>query len=202
MNRVRAFGVSALLVALVVVCGSAEGSHAQTPFGFVPDTGPASYEFCKSSEPHWYDCTTAPRPHPDFGSYLILYVDGIGTCVIKGVGKTILDSGYGSKTKAAVDKIRDQLTKRYGRFTEKYDKVFGRLWRDPEYWLMGLYKADRFYTYVWERASGSENFGKIAKLGVTAKAAGSTTGYVVVEFYTEKYDQCNQEISNRESEAF
>ena len=58
--------------------------------------------------------------HPDFGGYIGKATPCLGVVGIRAVGSAIEDDEFGIKTRAAVDKIYGQLSRRYGT-TKKMD---------------------------------------------------------------------------------
>ncbi len=62
-------------------------ADSANPFGFMTNTHPLEYEYCKK-EPglfrnHGYKCSSAPRPHPDLLEYRLFFVEKVGVCYIE-----------------------------------------------------------------------------------------------------------------------
>ena len=87
MNRLLIFG----LAFVVAGVGSARAA-SENPFGFETHKHPLEYEYCKRERDkeivffrsHGYLCSSAPRPHPDFHRYWVMYVEEVGVCIIIG----------------------------------------------------------------------------------------------------------------------
>ena len=180
-------------------------TYAGEPFGFDINKDPNNYKFCKKSErrPHWWICKSAPRPHSAFETYLLQYVGEIGVCTIKGLGKIIRNDAYGTRTISAIDKLHDQLAKKYGEGKKRDLLRHGSIWNEPRDWIMGIRKRERIYAYTWfTKTDGFQPVGNVKQLTVVAKADRSGGGYAVVEFNLTTTNKCDKKIEEDESKSF
>jgi len=174
------------------------------PFGLDLDKHPALYGCSQyQDDKYWFLCGTVPKPHPEFEEYAVQYVEGVGICFVGAIGKTIRNDSYGITTKRRVDAIAKQLKPKYGIETEKIDELFyGSIWDEPDDWMMGIRKNERFYIYAWQPEDGFKPVGEVAHLGVFAQAVSSHAGYVKLDFFFKREPQCDAIIEKAGRDAF
>ena len=169
------------------------------PFGFEFGAGADALRGCSEGNGGMWNCPTAPDPHPEFEFYIVQYTNETGICFIKGVGNDIRDNRFGSSSKIRLDEIRDQISLKYGEATKTDFLVPGALWSEPDEWLMSLRQKERFFAYEWPLDTPIDG---VTEVYASVSALNSSTGYVVVEFYSEKNDRCDEIISNDEGSSF
>ncbi|MFB2776804.1 hypothetical protein [Shewanella xiamenensis] len=134
-----------------------------------------------------------PIPHDQFESYVVKIGEKSGLCWIKGIGKSIASNGYGLQLKGAFDEFETKLDKRYG-IHERTDFLMpASIWKDPQDWMMGLVKADRYLMSVWkgEKTSLPNDLSSIALI---AQAESSSSGYLALEYSFSNKEACDTEI--------
>lgn len=147
-----------------------------------------------------YLLNTAPKPHGAFEKYVAVIGDVSGLCVVRGIGKDITSSRHGIQLKTSFNEMDATLSELYGS-SEKTDRLLpGSIWKEPEDWMMGLVKEERFLFAKWPRK------GQVLKndldsvfLGVRAKS--SDTGYLVLEYLFQNHEQCDEESKAAEKSA-
>ncbi len=191
-------GMAGLLCASAAMAG---------PFGFdLEDSRKPSkaYSFCEETDRGKffnYGCTTAPKAHPDMEYYRVSFVEGVGVCGVKGMGKDIPDNPRGYYTRSNTDKIANQIKSKYGPWSEADDYLlYNSIGDESEYWMMSVKQENRHYYYMWDLKNRSIN--GIDEIYVAAKATGMNTGYVIVEFLTPLEDICDQAINKIGSDVF
>ena len=169
------------------------------PFGLdVESFNPVAGK-CELKQPNLYSCNV-PKPHPDIESYIVKFVENVGICLIKGISEDIPDSRYGIDTKSKTDEIAAQLTPKYGKNTEFIDNLLpGSIWDQPEDWMMGLIKEERFYMYVWKP---NEPVDGIISIYLAAQNTNTDNGYFAVEFHTSKSAECEAAIEKGSADSF
>ena len=166
------------------------------PFGFdtTSKRNPAAvYSYCVDiGEDHYYykkfECTSAPKPHPDMEFYSISFNKSIGICIIEGYSDVISDNRRGEFIKSKTDDIANQIKIKYGEWTRKND-IFSSdsLWGNPQNWLYSMLQGYRHYSYQWELIRPTYG---IDSIYVWAKALDVDKGYVLIQFDTTLYDKC------------
>ena len=182
------------------------GAAIAGPFGFdlKSSVEPSRlYSFCEETDSGWfnYDCTTAPKPHPDMEFYLVSFVQGVGVCGVKGVGKDVLDNRFGDYTRSEVTRIANQVKLKYGSWSKRFDDIdsYNPLWDHPADWMMSILEEEKYYGYEW---IFSKQRNGIEEIHVLASAINQGTGYVIVEFYTTLEDFCEKAIQRRWADVF
>lgn len=171
------------------------------PFGF-DDTAAPDPSFCtkRDSGGLWYECTSAPKPHPNFEYYLIKYHESTGTCFLKGIGKTIETNVYGTSLKSSMEKLESQISSVYGAAVDNLDRLLpGSIWDEPEDYMMSLRKNERIRIIKWETDSAQYGFRTIY-LG--AGALSVETAYINIEYYYPSDDQCEKISEESEASSF
>ena len=97
------------------------------PFGFETNKHPLKYEYCqKEKDPkksglrgHGYKCSSAPRPHPDFQEYFLLFVEDVGLCSIQAASNVFSGRGQVAPAEEKFEMFKGQIAKKYGPPTSK-----------------------------------------------------------------------------------
>lgn len=190
------------VLAAALVLGAASMAHAEVaePFGFKMGDPVSKYPQCVVYEerPTLFNCKTASKPHPDMDFYIVEATPQTGICFVKGVGSDISATLSGYEVKAKVDRLHDQIAKRYGVRGELINFVEpGSIWDKPENFMMALSRKE--VTYAWRGEELAENV-KIFWVG--ARAGDTNVAYPVVEFYYSNYDECSAITKDVGSDAF
>ena len=160
-------------IALVLISFCSLKAFSQTgdgPFGYDIGANVDSYSDCTSMDgnPGYYRCTAPAKPHPDMEMYLVQAFPSTGVCLIKGIGKDIDENGWGSTTKAAIDRIVTQIESVYGSSTDETDLLMPTsIWDENDEWLMGIKQDDRYYFYTWDTDDGYQPKKNIRNLYTT-----------------------------------
>lgn len=184
---------------LVVKAQSYDG-----PFGFDVGSDISEYANCsKLDQPGIYQCSSAKKPHPDIEFYVVKHFDEVGICWIKGIGNDINDNGYGTNTKAQVDKIKSQIEGVYGDSTKSFNFLSaGSIWDEGNDWMMGVVREERYYNFFWTEDDGYIKIKKIDSIYLTANALSSSKGYFSIEFAGENKDRCDSIANSEGASAF
>lgn len=131
-----------ILVVLGTFIAGNLGARAESknPFGFETNKHPLEYEYCKQKKDpkkpdlrgHGYTCNSAPRPHPDFQEYLLLFVEDVGLCSIQAVSNVFAVDPANEK----FEMFKGQITKKYGPpLLKTPNRRMGGLWyaRKPQH---------------------------------------------------------------------
>ena len=128
------------LLSVIVMVPPPAQAESDNPFGFEIQPHPLQYEYCKpippesfGGMPHWYKCSSAPRPHPYLQEYLLFFVDEVGLC-------TILARSWGFRTH------KDQLETVVRAFNRQISKTYGPPTSQSD--------SDSEYRYDWQPKDG------------------------------------------------
>lgn len=134
-----------------------------------------------------------PIPHDQFESYVVKIGEKSGLCWIKGIGKSVASNGYGMQLKGAFDEFETKLDKRYG-VHERTDFLMpASIWNDPQDWMMGLVKADRYLMSAWKGGKTSLP-NELSTIALIAQAESSSSGYLALEYSFSNKEACDTEI--------
>ena len=117
------------------------------------------------------ELSTAPRPHPAFDSYMLIFSPEKGLLKIQAYGAPIATNGFGEEVHRAFIEIRDAVSKTYGEPKTIDYLRSGSIWKEPEDWMMGLLKKERVLLSVWDMGSAGPNHIEM----VTLEADGRST---------------------------
>lgn len=143
-----------------------------------------------------------PKTHDMFESYIVQISPTFGVVWIKAIGKDIVTNGNGTQLKVAFNDLVSSIEKTYG----KYDRVdylsSGSIWDEPEDFMIGLAKQDRYLMAGWEKKYGSTLPDDITTIGVTATANSSSEGYISLEYYSPNEEKVAAEKKAKQDAVF
>ncbi len=130
------------------------------PFGFETNKHPLEYEYCKKhpylvNGLYGYECSSAPRIHPEFKEYFLFFVEDVGLCSIwntKYIGIDLdKDKSSGlAKMRNVVERFKGQIAKKYGPPTRKADNL-----------LSSPSLRESTYGYDWAPEEGFKGLGDV-----------------------------------------
>ncbi len=174
-----------IMVLLLVEIPGAKAAD-ENPFGFKTQTHPLEYKYCKRvnvdsfNSQFWYECSSAPRMHPDVKNILLKHVEDVGLCAM-------LVGSYSIGDNISVDTFKDQITAKYGPHT-------GRTEADPK-----AYAEAGGYT--WLKSEGFAGLGDVEAITLY-KGYREGAYRVVVTFRFALYDRCDEVVEQRRMAAF
>ncbi|WP_152535131.1 hypothetical protein [Candidatus Synechococcus spongiarum] len=166
------------------------GAAIAGPFGFdlKSSVEPSRlYSFCEEGDGgHWnYECTTAPKPHPDMDTYLLHFVKGVGVCGVRSAITDIYTDSSGSILRNKTDSIANQIKLKYGQWSIKIDELEGNSFDSPLFWTYSLSEGLRDYDYYWGSSGlSAAHRSSIDRILVMTEAFSSSEGLILIDFYT------------------
>jgi hypothetical protein len=200
-----------ILVAAIVIVGASIGYGQQntnpatreaTPFGLrqgmsVEQLGAKAADIGGGM----YKLTSVPRPHPDVEFYVAQVSPRTGLCYVKGVGKQVRTSAYGTELRSQFENIRDEISATYGRYRSVDMLLSDSIWNGPRDWMAGLADRQRLLFAQWTKETRANLSPPLASVFLGANAKSNESGYVVVEYYFDNEPECQQEIDNAAAAA-
>ncbi|HET9182304.1 MAG TPA: hypothetical protein VFP59_09245 [Candidatus Angelobacter sp.] len=125
------------------------------PFGFEPgmkkeaviaELGPKSVD---KNDGDVVIFNTAPKPHPDFDEYIVVFSPSSGLVKLNAVSRAIDTNESGDQVKAKFQEIKAALAGRYGKPADFDQLSPGSMWNLDKYWMMSLLKKDRKLKSFW-----------------------------------------------------
>ena len=145
---------------------------------------------------------TPPNTNDMFESYVVRIHPTYGVYLIIGVGKDISTNGYGIELKTAFNSLIGSIERTYGKY-KKTDYLLPRsIWNDPDDFMMGLIKSERFLYAIWETKEGSNLPNDIETIGVSASALSTSKGYLNIEYYSPNYEKVKAEKQAKQDSVF
>ena len=202
----NSFRVAMLAVAVVFAPTAA---FADGPFGLT--MGMTKTEIEKtigaeltvvSEQPLLFSTTTVPRGNSSFEAYALQILPKAGLCQIRAVGKDIATSSHGLQLKAKFQETLALIEDVYGA-PEKTDRLLaGSIWNEPEDWMTGMLKKERFLMAVWSAKSESTFKNEVTEVALAARAKARGAGYLFLQYEFSNAAQCDDERKEGERSAF
>ena len=123
--------------------------------------------------------STAPKPHPDFEAYNLMISPEQGLVKIGAVGRDVQTTGSGYELRRAFTETADALVKSYGSAKKTYDFLeSGSIWKDSQYWMMGVKKKERHLVATWESPLPNH----LQSIFLEVSALKTETGYLTLSY--------------------
>ncbi|MHC9005099.1 hypothetical protein [Enterobacter adelaidei] len=141
-----------------------------------------------------YTSDTLPKQNADFEMYGLLISPKAGLCQIRAVGKNIDTDSYGLSLKSRFEDLSSSLSSLYGKAETTDLLLAGSIWKEPQDWMMGLNKKERFLSATWKGTKETPLKNNIGAISIEARANSSAQGYVYLQYTFTNDDVCQAEI--------
>ena len=143
-----------------------------------------------------YIANTLPKLNNNFESYALLISPNVGLCQIRAIGKTINTDSYGIALKSTFADIKSSLDSIYGK-SEKDDFLLsGSIWKEPQDWMMGLYKKERVYMASWKSTNDAMKKNSLTSIGMEIRSLSNSSGFIFLEYDFNNDSSCQKELEN------
>ena len=195
--------IAFLFVALLAVSLSfAQDGPFGISMGDLPGQhGCALYE----DEDFVYTCDEIAKLHPDIEHYVVWSSEETGVFFVRGIGYENENDKYGVSVKEVVEKIANQLTIKYGKWTDHIDDIaHTSIWTDPDEWAEAVSVDERVYIYRWKSVSEND----IIDIALYADAIYvndynmAETTYLVLEFRFSNAERFEEIQNNKGADVF
>ncbi|QBG36893.1 hypothetical protein [Litorilituus sediminis] len=188
--------------ALLLSLALSSAANAAGPFGLemgmsLKDIGGEA----KQIAPGKYSVSSVPKPHSLFDTYIVQVAPDVGLCYIKAIGKDISTSTYGVELKSSFYNLQGKLEKAYGSSKVTDMLLSGSIWNEPNDWMMGLIKKERYLFAIWDAESKATLKNNLAAIAMAAKPSSKSAGYLAVDYSFTNEEQCNSAIAAMEDDA-
>jgi len=140
--------------------------------------------------------------HSRFEKYTVRISKEYGVYFIKAIGVDIRTSKYGEEMLSEFNDLVSSFQKKYGKY-ERIDYLKkGSYWDEPEDWMMGLLKNERYLLAFWEIEIGSDLPENIVSIYIGANAASTEVGLVAIEYYSVNFEKATEERKSKEDDVF
>lgn len=141
-----------------------------------------------------YTSDKLPKQNADFEMYGLLISPKAGLCQIRALGKNIDTDSYGLALKSKFEELSDSLSSLYGKAETTDLLLAGSIWKEPQDWMMGLNKKERFLSATWKEAKETPLKNNIETISIEARANSHSKGYVYLQYSFKNNDVCQAEI--------
>ena len=106
---------------------------------------------------YWYTTEELPKGNSKLTKYDLLITPKSGLCKISSYTDILYSNSFGDQLISEFEFFEKALTKKYG-INKKFDFVRSdSIWKDTQYWMMGLLKKERYLTAFWDKENGSKS---------------------------------------------
>jgi len=116
-----------------------------------------------------------------------------GLCVVKAISDTISTNRYGIALKEKFNSLKNALAKKYGKHKTHDILLPGSIWDQPEDFMMGLTKNERYFRAYWDAEEKSTLTDKLKSIILVAAGLGSENGVVYIQYDFENTEKCDKE---------
>ncbi|HAJ6649406.1 hypothetical protein U9X85_12565 [Escherichia coli] len=141
-----------------------------------------------------YTSDKLPKQNADFEMYGLLISPKAGLCQIRALGKNIDTDSYGLALKSKFEELSNSLSSLYGKADTTDFLLAGSIWKDPQDWMRGLNKKERFLSATWKGTKEIPLKNNIHTISIEARANNSTQGYVYLQYSFTNDEICQAEI--------
>lgn len=133
-------------------------------------------------------------PHPLFDVYAVQATPSLGVVWVKGITPCIENDNFGTATRAAVDRLADQLAQKYGP-PEKMDMLLeGSIWNEPQDWMNSLNDRERVYSYSWEPEKVTQLPEDLECIFLGAVPHEGNAASIVLEYSSRRKEQADKDL--------
>ncbi|KAA5961210.1 hypothetical protein F3I54_01335 [Pantoea sp. VH_18] len=143
-----------------------------------------------------YLAEALPKSNNDFSTFALLISPQVGLCQIRAVGKDIDSDSYGIALQIKFNELKKSLDSIYGN-GKKIDIVLpGSIWKEPEYWMMGVAKKERTLAAEWTSKNDAMKKNRLSDVNIESRADSDSKGYIFLQYTFENGTQCQNELDN------
>lgn len=103
---------------------------------------------------------------------------------------------YGIALKSTFADIKSSLDSIYGK-SEKDDFLLsGSIWKEPQDWMMGLYKKERVYMASWKSTNDAMKKNSLTSIGMEIRSLSNSSGFIFLEYDFNNDSSCQKELEN------
>lgn len=143
-----------------------------------------------------YMANTLPKLNNNFESYALLISPNVGLCEIRAIGKTINTDSYGIALKSTFADIKSSLDSIYGDSKKDDFLLSGSIWKEPQDWMMGLYKKERVYMASWKSTNDTMKKNSLTSIGMEIRSLSNSSGFIFLEYDFNNDSSCQKELEN------
>jgi hypothetical protein len=148
-----------------------------------------------------YKTSKVPKPSSQFDTYILQIGDKNGLCVIKALTDVISTNRYGFSVKERFKSLEKALEEKYGSHKIQDLLLSGSIWDQPEDFMVGLTKNERFLRAYWDEEEHSTMSDNIRSIALVAVGVSNETGIVYIQYEFSNTDKCEEELKVFDSDT-
>ena len=149
-----------------------------------------------------YKITSMPKNSRMFESYVVRVTPKNGLCYLKAIGVDINTSRYGNDIRTQFERVNSALKKKYTSGTDYDFLSVGSIWDEPEDFMMGLVKEERYLAASYDDEEGSKMVEDVQAAYLSAYGLSMDKGYLAIDYQFRNYDACKAEVEAVEDDVF
>jgi hypothetical protein len=158
-------------------------------------------EIEKTGNPLTYRTDNVPNPSSKFETYVLQIGESCGLCAIKAVSDIIDTNRYGTKLKRKFDTLHELLSDKYGNNKKQDFLMPGSIWDEPEDFMSGLTKNERYLRAFWDEEENSNLPDNIKSIILSAEGLSREKGAIIIQYRFINSSQCQKELDRMDEEA-
>lgn len=151
--------------------------------------------------PFMYKTKTVPTPSSQLETYVMQIGDKNGLCVVKAISDVISTNRYGLALKGKFNGLKEALEKKYGKHKTQDFLLPGSIWDEPEDFMAGLKKKERYLRAYWDAEEKSTLTDNLKAIMLAAVGLGHEEGIIYIQYEFENSEKCDQESKALDANA-
>jgi hypothetical protein len=138
-----------------------------------------------------YYIITPPNTNDQFEIYVVCISPKYGVYIIRAISKAINSNVQGTALKSRFNDLVLTFEKTYGKYKKEDFVIQGG--SDFYYFMYSLSIDERVLMASWGKKEGSKLPQEMLAIYVKAKATNNSTGYLLIEYYSQNYEKIKAE---------
>jgi len=145
---------------------------------------------------------TPPKTHKLFETYVEGVSDAVGLFAIRAISKDIPTSCFGTELKGEFMDLVSSIERAYGEY-QLYDFLRpGSIWDESRDFMMGMIEKERGLAAFWEKDAKSSLPDDLESVGVVARPASTSQGYLILEYTFRNFDEAQKKFREQQDSVF
>lgn len=147
---------------------------------------------------------TPPRPLEGTDVFVVLTSPDAGICRIRAGIIVPIVNGSGDQLKAEVDRLKEAMETKYGKPSDKDERISDDMYRrNSDMWMIGLKEDSVAYMYTWIAGKTEVDLPKdIAGIEIGADATSTSKGSASIQYTFSNFKSCVDYAKSRKAASF
>ena len=158
--------------------------------------------FVAGNQQFVYTAKTITNGHPDFESYTVILTPEQGLCKIQAASKDIDTSSFGNELQGKYRDLVGALSQKYGAPGKDFDFLrAGSIWKEPQYWMMGLLKKERNLDAFWSKPENNNLPDSLSSVALNTYALSGSKGFIKLGYEFDNIDACIEVLKSKKNSS-